>query len=178
MLHVLHSIRPAVLWLLVVGLVWGGGCAPNRAPAARFVEQADHLHAGALQSTIVPDPELNEYVQTIGERLEKAAQAIVPDKASGPFFKSMKFHLVDIPVINVFTTGGSHIYVYRGLFDYCLTEEELAAAMAHAYAHALNLDMEQTGLNPPSRTSSPTWSPPRSSLRRKLTVRRCSGANS
>ena len=132
-------------------LITAGGCAPNRAPAARFIQQADQLHAGALESTIVPDPELNEYIQTIGQRLETAAQELVPDKARGPFFKSMKFHLVDIPVINVFTTGGSHIYVYRGLFDYCLTEEELAAAMAHAYAHALNLDMEQTDLNPPEK---------------------------
>ena len=61
----------------------------------------------------------------------------------------MQFHLVDIPIINVFSTGGSHLYVYRGLFDFCHTEEELAAAMAHAYAHALNLDTEGTGMNPP-----------------------------
>jgi hypothetical protein len=139
------------LGVILTLMVFVGGCAPDRAPAARYIQQADQLHAGALESTIVPDPELNEYIQTIGERLEAAAQEIAPDKARGPFFKSMKFHLVDVPVINVFTTGGSHIYVYRGLFDYCRTEEELAAAMAHAYAHALNLDLEQTDLNPPEK---------------------------
>lgn len=138
-----------------------GGCAPDRAPAALFIRQADQLHTGALASAIVPDADLNEYIQTIGQRLEQAAQEIVPDKARGPFFKSMQFHLVDIPVINVYTTGGAHVYVYRGLFDYCRTEEELAAAIAHAYAHALNLDLEQTDLKPgekPLPLRQITWS--------------------
>jgi hypothetical protein len=37
------------------------------------------------------------------------------------------------------------------LLDYCLNEEEFAAAIAHAYAHALNLDVEQTKLNAPEK---------------------------
>jgi predicted Zn-dependent protease len=125
------------------------GCAPNRAPSASFIKQADELHAQALAATVTPDDDLNDYVQQIGTRLENAAQEIVPDKSRGPFFQSMRFYVVDSPVINVFTTGGAHVYVYRGLFDFCNTEDELAAAMAHAYAHALNLDTEATGINPP-----------------------------
>jgi hypothetical protein len=125
------------------------GCASNRAPATRFVQQADQLHNNALASTITPDDELNDYVQQIGRRLEEAAQAETPDKARGPFFQNMQFHLVDSPIVNAITTGGAHVYVYRGLFDFCRTEEELAAAVAHAYAHALNLDFEQTQMRPP-----------------------------
>jgi hypothetical protein len=120
------------------------GCQQNRAPATRFVQQAERLHDRALAATITPDEDLNAYVHEIGKRLEQAAREVVPDKA-----RPMRFHLVDIPIINVYSTGGAHLYVYRGLFDFCNTEEELAAAMAHAYAHALNLDTEGTGMNPP-----------------------------
>ena len=140
--------RPALLMGVLFCALTGTGCAQGRAPAARFVEQADRLHDGALASTVTPDPDLADYVQDIGERLERAAREIAPDKVRGPFFQSMRFHLVDVPVINVFTTGGQHVYVYRGLFDFCQSEEELAAAMAHAYAHALNLDVEGTGMAP------------------------------
>lgn len=142
-----RTTLPCALAMLA-GIFVFGGCAGGRVPAARFVEQAERLHAGALASTVTPDEDLKAYVQEIGTRLEQAAQEIVPDKARGPFFSSMQFHLVDVPVINVFTTGGSHVYVYRGLFDFCKTEEELAAAMAHAYAHALNFDVESTGMTP------------------------------
>jgi predicted Zn-dependent protease len=127
------------------------GCAPDRAPAAKFIQQAETLHSAALLSTITPDEDLNAYVQEIGKRLEDAAKQVVPDKARGPFFSSMKFHLVDVPIVNCFTTGGSHVYVYRGLFDFCRSEDELAAAIAHAYAHALNLDAESVGIKPPDK---------------------------
>lgn len=129
-------------------VVAAGGCNKGRAPAARFVAQAERLHDGALASTVTPDPDLRDYIQEVGTRLERAAREVAPDKARGPFFRSMQFHLVDVPIINAFTTGGRHVYVYRGLFDFCQSEEELAAAMAHAYAHALNLDVEGTGMSP------------------------------
>ena len=142
----------AVLASVLAAAGTGGGCASGRAPSDRFVEQAQRLHDEALAATVHPDEDLNEYVQELGERLERAAEGVAPDKVRGPFFRSMQFHLVDVPIINAFTTGGSHVYVYRGLFDYCQTEEELAAAMAHAYAHALNLDIEGTGMNPPAES--------------------------
>jgi hypothetical protein len=127
------------------------GCAPNRAPAVRYIEQADQLHAQALASTIIPDEDLNAYIQEIGKRLEQAARDEVPDKARGPFFQNLQFHLVDSPIVNCYMTGGSHVYVYRGLLDFCRSEEELAAGIAHAYAHALNLDFEATKLKPPAK---------------------------
>jgi hypothetical protein len=136
------------LTLLLLACALGTGCAKGRAPAARFIEQAERLHDGALASTVTPDPDLTEYVQEVGKRLERAAQEIAPDKVRGPFFRSMQFHLVDVPIINAFTTGGRHVYVYRELLGFCNSEEELAAAMAHAYAHALNLDVEGTGMDP------------------------------
>ena len=66
----------AVLALSVVSTT---GCATNRAPSARFIQQADQLHEGALASTLTPDDDLNAYVQEIGSRLEDAARSGVKD---------------------------------------------------------------------------------------------------
>lgn len=145
------KFTPLIVTACVALFVSVQGCAPDRAPAARFIEQADRLHTDALASTITPDDDLNDYVQLIGKRLEDAAQDIAPDKAHGPFFQNMQFHVVDSPIVNAITTGGSHVYIYRGLFDFCRSEEELAAAIAHAYAHALNLDVESTAMKPPKQ---------------------------
>src|SRR3954454_6522066 len=133
--------RSAAFAFVALFVALATGCAPDRAPAARFQRQAEQLHDGVLASTITPNDELNDYVQEIGRRLEAAAKDVVPDKASGPFFQSMQFHLGDSPIVNVYTTGGAHVYVYRGLWEFCRSEEELAAAIAHAYAHAINLDV-------------------------------------
>ena len=48
--------------------------------------------------------------------------------------------------------------MYGGLFQFCENEEELAAAMAHAFAHAADLDVEHTGMQadpnrPPAATA-------------------------
>jgi hypothetical protein len=45
--------------LSVISYVAVQGCAPNRAPAARYIEQADQLHTESLGSTIIPNDDLN-----------------------------------------------------------------------------------------------------------------------
>ena len=124
--------------------VWVGvGCAGPRAKR-EFVQQADRLHQSVLAPANTPDAELADYVQTVGDRLLEGARAAAPDKAADPLFGRIRFHLVSADLPNVFTTGGSHVYVYSGLLrpGVCDTEEELAAAMAHAVAHAVNLDVQ------------------------------------
>ncbi|MDQ3439378.1 MAG: M48 family metallopeptidase, partial [Planctomycetota bacterium] len=51
------------------------------------------------------------------------------------FSKDMRFHFVNSKTLNAFTTGGEHMYIYTGLFQQCKTEDELAAVMAHEFAH-------------------------------------------
>jgi predicted Zn-dependent protease len=124
------------------------GCASNPAPAQEFVGQAQRLHDSALSQTIIPDNDLEDYIQQIGQRIIAAAREAAPDKTASPFFADVQFHLVDSAVPNVFTTGGKHIYVYAGLLQFCQNEEELATAMSQAYAHLVNLDLEHTSLKP------------------------------
>ncbi|MDB5332860.1 MAG: hypothetical protein JWP03_4011 [Phycisphaerales bacterium] len=123
------------------------GCqAP--APARQFVAQAQHLHDGALVSTVAVDSDLNDYFQEIGNRVALAAKAAAPSKANEEFLASVRCHLVISDTANAFTTGGTHVYIYNGLFQACRNEEELAAAVAHAYAHLIDLDLEKSQMKP------------------------------
>ena len=131
-------------------LAAASGCRGPR-PARAFVEQARRLHGDALVSAVTREPDLAEYVQFIGDRLVAGAREAAPEKARDPMFARMKFHVVDVNTVNVFTTGGEHVYVYAGLVEKCENEEELAAAMAHAVAHALNLDVQNLPIRPDPR---------------------------
>lgn len=118
-------------------------------PARAFVEQADQLHRDALVSAVAPaDDLLGEYVQLVGDRLIQAAREAAPGRVNDPMFRRMKFHVVRVATNNVFATGGEHVYVYAGLIAACETEEELAAVMAHAVAHAVNLDVQNLPIRP------------------------------
>ena len=118
------------------------------APAAEFVRQAQRLHDGALASAQTKNSDLRDYIQLVGKRISAAARAAEPAKAHDEMFSQIQFHFVACNVPNVFVTGGAHIYVYNGLLQQCQSEDELAAAMAHAYAHALDLDVEHIGIQP------------------------------
>jgi hypothetical protein len=123
------------------------GCqAPT--PAAKFIEQADRLHNGALASTAVADTELDEYLHDVSDRIAKAAKMAAPNRVNEEFIARVHCQLVASDTINAFTTGGTHIYVTNGLFQQCQSEEELATAVAHAYAHLIDLDLEATKIQP------------------------------
>ena len=124
------------------------GCNNGPRPNQQFVQQARRLHQEGLAPAVVRQTDLTEYVQLIGERLVRGARSAAPDKTRDPMFGRMRFHLVNVTTPNVFTTGGEHVYVYTGLVRLCATEEELAAAMAHAVAHAVNLDVQALGVRP------------------------------
>ncbi len=145
----IRNLRPlCLLFLTAAAFCLLGGCVSAPAPAQQFVAQAKRLHDDALAQTVIPDRDLEDYIQQIGQRIIAAAHEAAPDKTANPFFADVQFHLVDSPVPNVFTTGGKHIYVYAGLLQFCQNEEELATAMSQAYAHLVNLDIENTGMRP------------------------------
>jgi len=152
MMPVPRPAPPAVATLLLLAL--SAGCHGPR-PAKAFVDQAQRLHTDALVSAVAREPDLSEYVQLIGDRLVAGAREAAPDKARDPLFARMKFHVVSVATDNVFTTGGDHVYVYAGLIAACENEEELAAAMAHALAHAVNLDVQNLPIRPEPRGQPP-----------------------
>lgn len=133
--------RSSVLLGLLFGVaVVATGCTTDRA----VLDQARGFH-GDLQPAVMNDPELNNYLQSVGNRIiatarEMDRQNFGPDahKKEDPswmFSQNMQFHLVNSKTLNAFTTGGEHMYIYNELFQQCKTEDELAAVMAHEYAH-------------------------------------------
>ena len=128
------------------------GCASDR----QVIAHAESTH-GELQPAVIKDPEIANYLQSMGQRIVDAAKE-VDSKHEGPkahfedkednswMFQNGEFHLVNSKTLNAFTTGGSHMYVYSQLMETCRTEDELAAVMAHEYAHVYSRHV-QKGMN-------------------------------
>jgi predicted Zn-dependent protease len=132
--------------LLPVIFCFVGCTAP--APSAQFVAQADRLHDGAIASAVASSTDLRDYLQLIGDRVADGARKAAPNRANEQLLTQLRCHLVNCPTINAFYTGGNHVYVYSGLMGICENEDELAAAVAHEYAHAMALDLEKTKMRP------------------------------
>lgn len=75
---------------------------------------------------LVDDPELQEYVSEIGQRL--AADSERPDLP-------WTFRVVDDPIVNAFALPGGFIYVTRGILAHFDSEAELAGVLGHEIGH-------------------------------------------
>ncbi|HEV8113689.1 MAG TPA: M48 family metalloprotease [Planctomycetota bacterium] len=134
----------AVSLLLVLA-----GCATDR----QVIQQAESTHS-ELEAAIIKDPAISGYLQSVGERIVAAARE-ADARHDGPkkhfeksednawMFEHGEFHLVNSKTLNAFTTGGSHMYIYSQLMQTCRTEDELAAVMAHEYAHVYSRHVQK-----------------------------------
>lgn len=115
-------------------------CASDR----QVIDQADSAN-DELAPAIMQDRELSAYLAAIGDRILEAAQA-ASAAGEGPgshfseednswMFDRSQFHLVNSESLNAFTTGGEHMYIYSELLQQSRSEDELAAVMAHEFAH-------------------------------------------
>ncbi len=78
------------------------------------------------QVDLVQDPEINDYIKGLGNRLVASS-----DAPSLPF----TFFMVPDPSINAFAAPGGFIGVHSGLMLTADTEDEIASVMAHEIAH-------------------------------------------
>jgi predicted Zn-dependent protease len=126
--------------LLALVLMFATGCATDRA----VISQAAQMNT-QLEPAIMKDPMLAQYFQDVGDRIIHTA-AELSKQGYGPsshkngdnswmFGGKMKFHVVNSKTVNAFTTGGEHMYIYDALFQMAKSEDELAAVMAHEFAH-------------------------------------------
>jgi beta-barrel assembly-enhancing protease len=76
--------------------------------------------------TVVDDPLLSEYVESLGTKLQKQSDA------AG---LSCHFFIIEQPDINAFAGPGCHIGVNSGLILATQSESELASVIAHELAH-------------------------------------------
>ncbi|MES3033437.1 MAG: M48 family metallopeptidase [Gemmatimonadota bacterium] len=78
------------------------------------------------QLPIVPDPEVNAYMNRLGDSLA----VLVDDQG-----RNWRFSIVDDPEINAFAVPGGYIYVNKGLILRAQTLSQLAGVVGHEIAH-------------------------------------------
>ena len=76
-------------------------------------------------SKLITDPEINEYVNRVGQNLVRNSDALVP----------FTIKVLDTDDINAFALPGGFFYVDSGLILAADNEAELAGVMAHEIAH-------------------------------------------
>jgi predicted Zn-dependent protease len=102
-------------------------------PTTMILSQSDEYRLGAMvtrelrdQNALIEDPEVNEYMQTIGQRL--AAQSAMGGR-------DFHFFVIKDDAINAFAVPGGCVFVFQGLILATSTESELASVMGHEIAH-------------------------------------------
>ena len=78
------------------------------------------------QARLVQDRSINEYVNSVGQRLARA---------SGRPNIPWRFYVVDDKSINAFATLGGRVYVHTGLLAATQSEAQLASVLGHEIGH-------------------------------------------
>jgi len=125
--------------LLTVALALQPGCERVENPATGEMEYTtlspeqekqigEQQHPRILQQFggEYPDPELQAYVDEVGNRL--AAASDLPDTR-------FTFTLLDTDVPNAFALPGGYVYITRGLLTLAENEAEMAGVLGHEIGH-------------------------------------------
>ncbi len=86
----------------------------------------DYIRQAHQTLSFMDDPEISEYIQTLGQRL--VAHSDEPKQ-------DFRFYVIDNPAINAFALPGGFICVHTGLILATQNEGELASVLAHEIAH-------------------------------------------
>ncbi len=132
----------ALLLAIVMGLpapgalaqiVPGGNLPDIGNPATTLLSQADEFRIGMMilrglrdAGQLLEDPEINEYIQALGQRLASHAH-------EGGY--RFTFFVVKDSGINAFALPGGFIGINAGLLTSTRSESELAGVLAHEIAH-------------------------------------------
>lgn len=87
---------------------------------------ADYAQQIDQQLPIIRDPEVNRYINVLGDSIARVSDDRNLD---------WTFEVVDQPDVNAFAVPGGHVYVYRGLIEKVANMSELAGVMGHEIAH-------------------------------------------
>jgi len=116
-------------------LMFMQGCATDPVTGKRTMAMSENweINAGKKyhqqilkQYEVYDDPELQAYVNDIGQKLAKKSHR--PDL---PF----TFTLLDSPQVNAFALPGGFVYITRGIMAYMNKESHLAGVIGHEIGH-------------------------------------------
>jgi len=86
----------------------------------------DFMRKARRHLAFIDDPELNDYLQSLGQKL--AAKSDAPRQ-------DFRFFLIGDPTINAFAVPGGFVGAHTGLVLAAQSESELASVLAHETAH-------------------------------------------
>jgi hypothetical protein len=132
--------RPRVRFIALLAIVGPGmaGCTTNPATGESsftgLMSESDEVRIGreshaevlAQFGGVYEDPELNRYIDSLGQLLARASDR-----------PNLQYHftVLDSPVVNAFATPGGYVYMTRGLLALANSEAEVAGVLAHEIGH-------------------------------------------
>jgi hypothetical protein len=127
-------------WMLALLCATLAGCTPDGpvpvdVTTQHVLENARTINAG-LTPAIDSGGDVYIYLNAVGSRLYNAALASNGGKDAIQWPIQVDLLANDVPL--AFTVGGEHVYISTGALRLCGSEEDLAAALAHLYAHILD----------------------------------------
>ncbi|GAB4259514.1 MAG: M48 family metallopeptidase [Deferrisomatales bacterium] len=129
--------RPAFAAVLAAGCLLAAACAVNpvtgqselsllsEAQELRMGEQAYPIYT-QMSEGLFQDPDLQAYVQAVGERLARVSHR--PDL-------DYRFNVVNASEINAYALPGGKISITRGLLARMANEAQLASVLGHEIGH-------------------------------------------
>jgi len=113
-----------LLPILLLGLT---GCAAIPVSDEKLDKLGADVHDKIIeQYGKYEDPELQEYVEIVGNKV---------GAASGYTRTPLKFIVLDTPMVNAFSVPGGYIFVTRGLLARANSEAELSMVIGHEIGH-------------------------------------------
>jgi predicted Zn-dependent protease len=92
------------------------------------MQLGEELHQDLSKQNMVTDPEINAYIQSIGQKLISVSQT--PNE-------TYYFYVLHENQVNAFAIPGNRMYVYTGLIASADTEAELAGVIGHELGHSI-----------------------------------------
>lgn len=126
--------RPVIALMIALALSAGVADAQTKInPGFNLFSAQQDVEIGAQsaaeaerQLPILRDADVEQYVNTIGQKLAR--------NAGGPQFQ-YRFRVVNASDINAFALPGGYIYLNRGIIENAKNEGEVAGVVAHEIAH-------------------------------------------
>ena len=84
------------------------------------------------QLPIVQDPEINRYLNLIGDSIARLTSRSDLTEAN-----AWKFYMVDSKEVNAFAVPGGYVYVNRGLIERTQRMDQLAGVLGHEIGHVV-----------------------------------------
>ena len=131
-------MRTTVFTLALAALLWTAAGGATGLPdlgeeSATILSPAEEKTLGGRfirnarqKLDFVDDPEIQEYIQSLGERLARSSGATPYD---------FRFYVIADDALNAFAVPGGFIAVHSGLILASETEGELASVLAHEVTH-------------------------------------------